>query len=121
MWVFTKNGFVSAVRKNEYREVITIRGRDRLSLEHLSSISGSKIAKSPNGDYPYRLFVAPKIFADWLVEEAMSIDYHNFKSVVAKERGYEFAGPLHDVWAAMLQVEDKDARSGEAEYVDPTN
>ena len=40
MWIFTKNGFVSAVRKKEYPDFITVRARDResltLSLIHIS-------------------------------------------------------------------------------------
>ena len=119
MWIFTKNGFVSAVRKNEHPEVLTIRARDRISLEELAEVAKVEIGKSTNGDYPYRVFVNPKVFADWLFSEAMAIDYNNFKNEVARQRGYEFAGPLHDVWAAMLSVEDAEAKNGETYYVDP--
>jgi hypothetical protein len=49
----------------------------------------------------------------------MAIDYNNYKSEVARTRGYEFAGPLHGVWAAMLDAEDEEAKNGETYYVDP--
>jgi hypothetical protein len=120
MWVFTKNGFVSAVRKKEYPEVLTVRARDRESLVELSDLADVQIAKSPNGDYPYRLFVKPEVFGAWVAEAAIDIDYHNFKSVVAQVRGYEFAHALNNVWLAMLKVEDEDARSGSGEHIDPS-
>jgi hypothetical protein len=119
MWIFTKNGFVSAVRKKEYPQVLTVRSRDRESLQELSAVADVQIAKSPDGDYPYRVFVKPEIFASWVADAAIDIDYHNFKGVVAEVRGYEFAKSLHSVWLAMLQVEDEDARLGIGEHIDP--
>ena len=50
----------------------------------------------------------------------MDIDYHNFKTKVSQTRGYQFVAALHDVWTAMLQVEDDDAREGEATKVNPS-
>lgn len=120
MWVFTKNGFVSAVRKKEYPDVLTVRARDRDSLMELADIADVQIAKSPFGDYPYRLFVKPEVFATWIADASIDIDYDNFKSVVAQVRGYEFAHALNDVWLAMLKVEDQAARSGLGERTDPS-
>jgi hypothetical protein len=119
MWIFTKHGFISAVRKNAHPDVLTIRARDKQSLEELIAFTGVELAKSPDGDYPYRVFVKPELFAQWVSSQALAVDYNNFKSEVAKQRGHEFAGPLHNVWSAMLEVEDEDARDGEATYVDP--
>jgi hypothetical protein len=118
MWIFTKTGFVSAVRKKEHPEVLTVRARDRESLVELSTMADSKIAKSPHADYPYRTFVKADVFASWLSEVVADLDYHNFKSEVSGTRGYEFTHALHDVWAVMLQVEDEDARLGEGEHID---
>jgi hypothetical protein len=119
MWVFTKNGFVSAVRKDEHPEVLTIRARDRISLEDLAQVAKVEIGKSTSGDYPYRVFVDPKVFADWLSAEALAIDYDNYKNEVARTRGYDYAEPLHDVWVAMLKAEDAEAKNGETNHVDP--
>lgn len=118
MWVFTKHGFVSAVRKKEFAEFLTVRARDRESLVELAEMYEAQIAKSPHADYPYRVFVKPADFAAWLAEAAVEIDYENFKNAVASSRGFEFAIPLNSVWAAMHDVEDSDARLGEAEHID---
>ena len=52
MWIFTETGFISAVRKTENPDVITVRSRDRDSLQPLASAAGVEIARSPYGDYP---------------------------------------------------------------------
>ena len=111
MWIFTETGFVSAVRKHDNPEVITVRARDRESLEPLAQRAGVDIVRSPKGDYPYRAFVEPAVFTAWVSDVASDISYGNFKSQVLHTRGSHFTHALHDVWAAMLSVEDEEARS----------
>lgn len=113
MWVFTETGFVSAVRKADNPTVLTVRSRDKKSLEPLAAQTGSQIAQSPDADYPYRVFVEQEAFAQWAFEQAMNVEYNNFKNRVAKTRGYEFASALGNVWVAMLKVEDEQARTNE--------
>ena len=102
MWVFTETGFVSAVRKSDRPDVYTVRSRDRKSLEPLASFASVEIVETPYGDYPLRVFVEPAVFTEWLADQAMGIEYSNFKSRVGQTRGYKFVDALHDVWAAML-------------------
>jgi hypothetical protein len=106
MWIFTSTGFVSAVRKYDRPDVITVRSRDRRSLEPLTETAGVEIVVSPFGDYPYRAFIEPEVFTKWVAEQADDIDYDNFKSRVGSTRGHEFTDALHNVWVAMLAVED---------------
>jgi len=106
MWLFTENGFLSAVRKVDRPNEVTVRSRDRKSLESLAKTAGVEIWVSPYGDYPYRAFVEPKVFAEWVKAQAMNITYDNFKNQVSKTRGYDYTHALHDVWAAMLATED---------------
>ena len=106
MWVFTNTGFVSAVRKHDRPNVITVRSRDRKSLEPLAEKANVEIKVSPYGDYPYRAFVDPAGFTEWVAEQANEIDYDNFKNQVAKTRGYDVVDALHNVWVARLGVED---------------
>ncbi len=111
MWIFSETGFVSAVRKVDAPDVITVRSRDRISLESLAACANSEIVKSPDGDYPYRIFIDQNVFAKWAQEVVQGIGYDNFKSHVAQVRGYDYAHNLHDVWAAMLRTEDEEALS----------
>ena len=110
MWIFSETGFVSAVRKNEYPDVITVRARDRESLEALAATAGVEIAQSPYGDYPSRAFVKPEVFSAWVSEVASTIEYDNFKSHIAHTKGYDYAHTLGSVWSVMLDTEDEDAR-----------
>ena len=110
MWIFTDTGFVSAVRKPEFPDLITVRARDRESLETLASKASVEIKRSPFGDYPFRVFVSVEVFNEWILDRTKQLNYKNFKSQVAKTRGSRFASALNDVWLAMLAVEPKDSR-----------
>ena len=113
MWIFTETGFVSAVEDAKDTENVSVRARDKASLVAVSTATGQPIRRSPDGDYPYRVFISKAAFASWLADEALGISYRNFKSRVHDTRGYEFAHELGRVWSVMLAVEDADSRAGE--------
>ncbi|MEY4417820.1 MAG: hypothetical protein RIQ88_258 [Actinomycetota bacterium] len=87
MWIFTETGFVSAVRKPEYPDFITVRARDRESLESVAKIAKVDIKKSPFGDYTYRVFVTPEAFKEWFADSVANLTYDNFKDQVKQTRG----------------------------------
>jgi len=107
MWIFTPTGFVSAVYKEGAMQV---RARDKQSLASLEAKTGLPVKHTPLADYPYRLSTSISDFANWAFEQALAIDYSNFKSEVADVRGYGFAKPLNKVWSVMHEVEDEGAR-----------
>lgn len=107
MWLFTEDGFVSAVAHRDDNSLMMVRARDKNSLERLALIADTKIITTPTGsDYPHRVVVTKEVFTVWVNEAIENVKYDNFKSQVAKVRGEEYAEPLHDVWAVMLQTED---------------
>jgi hypothetical protein len=115
MWLFTQDGFISAVAHRDKIGVILVRARDRQSLDSLIDYCGSpdlpnEIHHTPRADYPYRLEIDRSQFARWLVDQTYEIDYDNFKSRVHHTRGDDFELPLHQVWSIMHSVEDIDAR-----------
>jgi hypothetical protein len=107
MWVFTTTGFVSAVYKDG---ALQVRARDRKSLHALSKDTGVAIVATPLADYPYRIAITNEQFSKWVSAQVMAVDYKNFKSEVADTLGYSFAKPLNQVWSAMHDVEDAQAR-----------
>ena len=107
MWVFTTSGFLSAVYKDG---ALQVRARDRKSLEPLSKETNAVVIATPLADYPYRIAITNEQFSKWLSRQVMSVDYKNFKSEVADTLGYDFARPLNQVWSAMHDVEDAQAR-----------
>jgi hypothetical protein len=106
MWVFTSSGFVSAVRKHDRPDVITVRSRDRKSLESLVALTQQEVKASPFGDYPYRLFVDPEIFAGWVAEQAKLIDYDNFKNTIPKSERRRHEAYM-TIWASMLRYQEE--------------
>lgn len=107
MWIFTTEGFISAVYKHD---AVQVRARDRKSLENLATHCASEIKHTPVADYPYRLQTDREHLATWLTKQAQILDYSNFKSEVEDIRGFEFVAPLHKVWDVMHDVEDANAR-----------
>jgi hypothetical protein len=107
MWVFTTSGFLSAVDKDG---ALQVRARDRKSLDGLANSTGASIIATPLADYPYRIAITKEQFSNWLSQQALAIDYKNFKSEITDTRGYGFAKPLNKVWSVMHEVEDSNAR-----------
>lgn len=110
MWIFTDSGFISAVRKTDRPDILTIRARDEQSLLALAELTNQPVAHSPRGDYPYRIFVKDTELASWLSSQVMQLEYDNFKNRVYKTRGRKFVDALHDVWSVMHQVEVLESR-----------
>ena len=104
MWVFTETGFVSAVQSSKNSETLSVRARDKVSLVSIAEATGQPILRSPEGDYPYRVFVERVAFAQWMFEQAMNLDYSNYKNRVFDSRGYEYAHDLGRVWSVMLDT-----------------
>jgi hypothetical protein len=116
VWIFTETGFVSAVSDREIPGQLVVRARDRAALEPLQvaifAMQEQEVAilNTPEADYPYRLYVDQNIFARWAAHSVRDITYSNFKGRCASTLPVEYSDALHDVWSAMHQVEDADAR-----------
>jgi hypothetical protein len=107
MWVFTQDGFVSAVDNKQVEGKLTVRARDRLSLETLADMAETEIIESPpHRDYEYRVFVTREQFAEWMRLNVEFLDYSNFKNRVWETRGDVYHDACSDVWDAMLAVSD---------------
>jgi hypothetical protein len=111
MWIFTQNGFISAVRHYSQPQTIVVRARDRESLEVLATTTGVAVERTPVNDYPYRVHVPQEDFSRWLENCVNTLDYTNFKDRVHDTRGDNFASTLMSVWETMHNVEDDDART----------
>jgi len=110
MWIFTTSGFISAVQDSGDRTII-VRSRDQKSLINLSDKYKTKVIATPIADYPYRLILTHQQFAEWIQEEALKIDYPNFKSAAKIQRDSIFVKALNKVWSVMHDIEDGEARS----------
>lgn len=112
MWIYTPTGFISAVAKSKNSADLTVRARDRQSLDGLVELSGTKAALGGGTDYPYRVVVSRAVFTHWLTTQVAELDYSNFKNEAAAVRGYDYAHVLGRVWTDNLELEDQES----AEY-----
>ena len=110
MWLFTQQGFLSAVQHRDNHDLLMVRARDRASLEPLVVAFGAEVLHTPRADYPYRVIVAKNQFSGWCSQQVQQIDYDNFKNRMYGVRGRGFVEALHDVWAAMRGTEDSASR-----------
>lgn len=90
MWICTNKGFISAVEADASGVTLKVRARNRKHLEEL--FPGRQIHEDPLADYRYRTFIPKAIFAEWVKEQALKIDYSNFKDSVRDPK-------LHDLYA----------------------
>ena len=109
MWIFTQDGFISAVDNKEVSGKLTVRARDKRSLAMLAEFTDQDIKQVDRRDYPYRVHVTKEEFGDFLLGHVDNLDYPNFKDQVYAVRGQQFASACGAVWAAMLDVTDDDA------------
>jgi hypothetical protein len=67
----------------------------------MERVGAKKIVDTPEHDYPCRIFVTREVWASYLVESAMDIDYINFKDRALKHATQDRNSRYHKVWAAM--------------------
>jgi len=108
MWLFTKDGFYSAVAHRDDPDLLVVRARSRIDLQWLIRNHGltAEIVDTPVGsDYPCRIIVPRGAWAEVVRTEALDITYGNFKSEVNVVIGPEREDVYHRVWAVLLAVE----------------
>ena len=106
MWLFSETGFMSAVVDLKDKNKMIVRGRDKKSLEALAKFARVKILDTPERDYPHRVFVSKKKYAEWVMNTIEEMEYNNYKSRMYQTRGAEFTHSLSEVWSVMHQVEE---------------
>lgn len=106
MWLFTKHGFYSIVRKKEGE--FHIRARVKHDLENLKELAGisEKIITTLDADYRFRLVVGADQIVKVMERLGDGIDYSNFKGKVASDPDQrEKLGAYHEIWGAMYGVQ----------------
>lgn len=106
MWVFTQTGFVSVVNHDREDGKITVRARDKASLEDIAMMADARIESTPARDYEHRVYVDPSTYAEWLSHHVQTLDYSNFKSRVGAALGNEWYKTCGRVWGVMHDISD---------------
>jgi|TARA_R110000823_G_scaffold239935_1_gene365020 hypothetical protein len=123
MWLFTGDGFYSAVVDQSDRNEIVVRARAKDSLENLISKlqyvwtneDDETIICTPDRDYPYRIFISRNTWANYLVDYVTDLEYTDFKSYCRKFGAHSTEKRLHalsEVWGIMYEdYADRPTRS----------
>ena len=109
-WYMNIDGFFSVVQNREDHDTFLVRARRRDDLERLNKRldEPQPILEWAGADYPYRIILQKALWADYVAQMAMEIDYSNFKSCVpvadyARERAY------HQCWMTLMGLEEEKA------------
>lgn len=108
MWIFTIDGFFSAVQKPKDRNTgrIQVRARDREDLARFRSRMNlqNRILSTPGGDYPFRLITSKKTWGRYLDRMARMMEYDNFKAECDR-MGLRRGGVYHRIWSILQDLE----------------
>jgi hypothetical protein len=102
MWIFLSDSFISVVQKPGDTDLLTVRARVEGDIERV--FPDAKVQANKGTDYKYRAKVPRGAVAKALHDQAMSVNYSNFKSTV-KDRKRHHA--YMSVWSAMYAAGDR--------------
>ena len=106
MWLFTKSGFYSIVRKGA--DEWHVRARAKKDLENLAALVGEKhrIHCSSLADYRWRIVCRAAAARRMIDALAADIDYSNFKAAVGATPDQADKLPAyHEIWGIMFDYQ----------------
>ena len=112
MWLFTPDGFFSAVQHKDDPDKIMIRARARLHAQALVDACPEDarpeiVETPPPADYRYRVTVTRKLWVFLVAKFAADIAYLNFKNEAStREHPPGYISSLHGVWSKLLTFQD---------------
>lgn len=114
MWLITRVGFFSVVRK-EGDSFLTVRSRCSRDLERLRdefAANVSEIYETFDNDYPWRSLMWPEDFARLMAELAMDVTYSNFKCEIWQNHPCR-ALVYTEVHDKLVDIEDEEFERGQ--------
>jgi hypothetical protein len=96
LWIFTNQGFISAVTDFNSQGHLLVRAR---AQKHLTALfPKAKVAKTPDADYLYRASIPQAEVARVIAEQVQAVDYTNFKNSIPDD---EYHTACSSVWHVM--------------------
>jgi hypothetical protein len=111
MWIFTVDGFYSAVQDRNDPTRIIVRARQRADLEALLKRlerEEIEILAWSGSDYAYRVFIPREMWISYLETVGKELDYPNFKARALSAGDYERSNAYHRVWGVLREWQDKE-------------
>lgn len=122
MWILTTRGMYSVVLEADRPGWVLVRARRRDDLERLMELVEPHVRRlppviaTPERDYPFRIKLQGRVWADVAEALAQEIDYTNFKDEVERVQGRWRHDVYARVWTILRQLtpheESQDSRMG---------
>lgn len=100
MWIMTSNAFLSVVHKDCLPGELLVRARMKGHIE--AAFPDAKVIESTHTDYRYRAVLPRDVVAKALVDQALNLQYDNYKNTVKNRR---FHDALAAVWSVMARLQ----------------
>lgn len=111
MWLMVSNAFLSVVHKDCQPDELLVRARVKGHIEAV--FPDAKVTESTHTDYRYRAVLPRAVVAQALADQAMNLNYGNYKNTVKNNR---FHDALARVWSVMASLQPTPPYSGRAPY-----
>jgi hypothetical protein len=111
MWIVTNRGFMSIVAKDRNGkksgphadDEVSVRFRRPQDAEAL--FPDHPVVLTPHGDYACRVFATREEVAKVVCQEALEIDYTNFKSSIPR-KDHALIAAAHEGWSAFGRLQN---------------
>ena len=111
MWLFTTDGFFSAVSDRDDDRTIIVRSRVHDDAARLVNATGvGRVIETHDSDYRFRVRLPRAAWVAYVTAAAEAIDYSNFKATVAVRQGASRSHVYADVWAVMRTLKAAEER-----------
>jgi hypothetical protein len=108
MWLFTTDGFFSAVAHRTDAGTVIVRSRVANDARRLVEAAGAgDVIETSDSDYRFRVHLPRQTWATYVAAAAAAIDYHNFKDAVAARAGADRAHTYGQVWSVMQGLQQR--------------
>ena len=102
MWIFLSDSFFSVVQKPGDTDLLTVRARIEGDIERV--FPDAQVQGNQGTDYKYRAKVPREAVAKALYDQAMAVDYANFKGTVKDRKRHD---AYMGVWSAMYGAQKR--------------
>lgn len=115
MWIFTLDGFFSAVQDRGNPDRIMVRARVREDIDRLAERIGSlfatpapEVLEWAGSDYAFRVFLRRNTWTTYLALVSQEIDYSNFKQQATRP-GTARSAVYMAIWSRLMQWQSQEA------------
>jgi len=110
MWIFTVDGYYSAVQDKDDPSRIMVRSRQKSDLQTLIARLNSEdldLLVSTDSDYAFRIFIPRALWIGYLESSGQELNYTNFKARAIAHGDHSRSDTYHNIWRELKKWQDK--------------